>query len=210
MVKKMCKKWTEEEDGYIRDNFTKMTNEEMSEFLDRTTSSIKTRRVTLKLKLSKKERSEKFSRIFSKHGQSKTRLYYVWHSMKNRCLNKNNSRFLYYGGRGVTICEEWLNFVVFNVWAINNGYKDGLEIDRIDNDSDYCPSNSRWVTRKTQMNNYGNNRILDAFGEKKTMSEWSEDSRCEVCYNTLCSRINRGKITHEKAITSPARKNQHA
>lgn len=81
------------------------------------------------------------------HGMSHHRLFNIWQSMKERCLNSNSSRYKDWGGRGITICDEWKNSsIVFFEWALNNGYADNLQIDRIDNDGDYGPSNCRFVT----------------------------------------------------------------
>lgn len=83
------------------------------------------------------------------HGLSNSRIYNVWNCMRQRCSNPKNSHYSAYGGRGISVCPEWQNsFESFYAWAINNGYKDTLEIDRINNDGNYEPSNCRWVTRK--------------------------------------------------------------
>lgn len=88
------------------------------------------------------------------HGKSGTRLHRIWKAMHSRCYNKNFHAYNHYGGRGITICDEWLHdFQAFHDWAIVNGYKDNLSIDRIDNDKGYSPDNCRWVTMEEQNKN---------------------------------------------------------
>lgn len=97
---------------------------------------------------------ESASKRFTKHNFSNTKLYKVWQGMKTRCYNPKFIYYRNYGGRGITICDEWLNnFKNFYNWAINNGYKEGLTIDRINNDGIYEPSNCRWITRAEQNRN---------------------------------------------------------
>lgn len=89
-----------------------------------------------------------------RHGLSRTRLHTIWCHMKTRCKCKTSIAYRYYGGRGVKVCEEWIEcFESFRDWAIKNGYSDTLEIDRIDTNGDYCPSNCRWATKSQQMQN---------------------------------------------------------
>lgn len=90
------------------------------------------------------------------HGLSNTKLGSIWASIKDRTLNLKNVEYINYGGRGITICDEWKNdFMSFYDWSISNGYEEnkGLSIDRIDNDGNYCPENCRWTTKVIQSRN---------------------------------------------------------
>ena len=90
----------------------------------------------------------------TKHGLHKNRLYSIYQNIKKRCYNEHNKDYSRYGGHGIIMCEEWKNdFMLFHNWAIENGYKDNLSIDRINNDGNYEPSNCRWVTMKEQAQN---------------------------------------------------------
>lgn len=87
------------------------------------------------------------------------RLYCIFTGMKSRCYNPNATGYKNYGGRGITICDEWLaDFFAFKDWATSHGYADELTIDRIDNEKGYCPNNCRWVTRADQNRNKRNVR----------------------------------------------------
>jgi hypothetical protein len=78
---------------------------------------------------------------------SKSRLFRIWDNMNRRCSDYKATGWKHYGGRGITVCPEWLDFIPFMNWAMANGYTENLEIDRIDNDGNYEPSNCRWITR---------------------------------------------------------------
>lgn len=133
---------------------------------------------------------------------TETRLYRIWRGMKRRCYTDSATGYKQYGGRGIGVCAEWQDFASFRQWSIENGYSDELTIDRIDNDGNYEPDNCRWVTQKEQANNRSNNSLLTAFGECKTLSEWSEDPRCKVQYIALKMRKMNG-WTSEAAIATP-------
>ena len=103
-------------------------------------------------------KSEKAADAHRTHGGKGTRLYKVWLSMNNRCDNPNCKTYKYYGGRGISICEEWRDFGNFQKWSMENGYdptaKRGVcTIDRIDNNGNYEPTNCRWVSMKVQRQN---------------------------------------------------------
>lgn len=139
-------------------------------------------------------------RINKKHGQANTLLYKVWEGMKQRCNNSSSTSYEDYGGRGIAVCEEWKSFEPFYKWAIENGYKCGLSIDRRDNDSGYCPENCRWVKEKTQCRNRRSNKRFEYSGKSLTLSEWSE--KIGVNRSTLASRIYTYGWSPEKALTT--------
>ena len=99
-------------------------------------------------------RRERLSKASTTHGKRNTRLYSIWNHMKTRCRTKSYHAFRHYGGRGIRVCDEWLNdFQAFYDWAMANGYRDDLSIDRIDSDGNYSPDNCRWSTMAEQNKN---------------------------------------------------------
>lgn len=130
------------------------------------------------------------------HGQSYTRLYTIWIGMKQRCFYKKHKHFKRYGGRGITVCDEWKDsFESFYKWAMENGYSDELTIDRIDVNGNYCPENCRWATYKEQNNNTSSSHFLTYNGETKTVAEWSEI--VGIPKSTIFNRIKRGLPTEK-------------
>lgn len=111
-----------------------------------------------------------------KHGlfRENPALFNVWQTMIGRCENSNRLKYKDYGGRGIKVCEEWHEAKNFVLWALGNGYEKGLQLDRIDNDGDYCPENCRFVTPKENSRNRRNTKRLTIEGETKTVVEWCE------------------------------------
>ena len=111
-----------------------------------------------------------------KHGKTNTRLYEIWRAIKKRCNLITHKYYKDYGGRGIIVCDEWLNdFMNFYYWAINNGYRDDLTIDRIDVNGNYEPNNCRWVTRNVQLKNKRNNVYITYQNKTQTMSDWAKE-----------------------------------
>ena len=111
--------------------------------------------------------------------------------MKSRCYNPKNVVYEIYGKRGITVCDEWKNsFICFKDWALTNGYKSKLTIDRIDYNGNYTPFNCRWATPKEQANNKRNNRYLTLNGITHTAMEWIDILSLKA--STVYSRLERG------------------
>jgi len=109
-----------------------------------------------------------------KHGQSGTKLYAIWVTMRQRCYNANNKDFYNYGEKGIKVCDEWIkDFSEFYRWAMENGYAESLSIDRIDPYGNYEPSNCRWATIQEQANNKKNTIYVEVDGSTYTLTELS-------------------------------------
>lgn len=134
---------------------------------------------------------------------STTRLFWVWHGMMERCSNKKSLSYKHYGGKGIQVCDEWKDSTAFIKWALENGYKDNLTIDRIDSNKNYEPDNCRWVGWKVQANNTSRNHYLTIKGETKTLAQWSEFYG--VPYKYVHKRVSLG-WTYEEAVSRPVRK----
>jgi len=133
------------------------------------------------------------------HGMTHSRLFNIWQSMKQRCYCKTCNVYKYYGNRGIKICNEWLNdFECFYNWAINNGYKENLTIDRIDANKNYEPSNCRWGDMFVQANNKRTNKLITYKGVTNTLANWAR--MYKINQNVLGYRIKNGWDI-EKALT---------
>lgn len=141
--------------------------------------------------------------ISTEQSRIRRRLKKTWENMVARCHNPRKDNFADYGGRGISVCDEWrLSFSAFMQWALASGYDSSLQLDRKDNYRGYCEDNCRWVSRKQNGNNQRTNIRVSAFGETKTLAEWASDERCMVPYGTLCKRLRRGWPVVD-AITKP-------
>lgn len=136
------------------------------------------------------------------HGMTNSKLYIAWCNMKSRCYNTGNIEYNSYGGRGISVCAEWKSsFESFMNWALGSGYKDGLTIDRIDVNGNYCPENCRWSTDAEQRLNTRRNHLLTAHGKTMTIKEWSDLTG--IKYDTIRNRIVLYGWTPEDAVSAP-------
>lgn len=139
-----------------------------------------------------------------KHGMTKEKIYWVWHSMIQRCENKNEKNYRNYGGRGIKVCPEWHDSGVFIEWSLSNGYKQGLTLDRIDSNGNYEPNNCRWVGWDVQANNTCRNHYVEINGIVKTVAQWARENN--IPYKSVYSRTRDLGWSFEKALTTPIRK----
>lgn len=129
------------------------------------------------------------------HGLSGTKIYKVYKSIKKRCLNKKDKRYIDYGGRGIKICKEWeTDFMNFCNWAIENGYEQKLCIDRIDNDGNYCPENCRWTTYEEQNRNKRNNIMVG----NMCLKEWCKKNN--FIYSSVYDYVRRHRLNKNNAV----------
>ncbi len=155
---------------------------------------------------------ERISDSATKHGKSKrscvTDEYKTWCGIISRCENEKKQMYKYYGGSGITIDPAWRNS--FEQFYKDMGPRPSPEhsIDRRNNALGYSKDNCKWSTRKEQCRNRRNSLMVTAFGETKTLIEWTEDERCTVKYATVLKRLSTGWDS-EKAITSRKMKNQY-
>ena len=142
-----------------------------------------------------------------KHGDARNnhiaRLNRIWRLMKNRCRNPNSEAYKNYGGRNVTVCDEWLDYAAFKEWALSHGYRDDLTIDRINNDLGYCPENCRWITREQQQSNKRTNKYYTIGNETHYLNEWARIYG--VSASAMINRMKRGWSAYD-AITTPLKR----
>lgn len=137
------------------------------------------------------------------HGMTNTRLHNIWKNMLERCFNHSHKNYDIYGGRGITVCDEWrTDFNSFAEWSFSHGYDDSLSLDRVNVDGNYSPYNCRWVTQKEQCNNTRRNILVTIGNETKTLKQWAE-YYC-LSYGTIASRVKRGWDPF-RAVTTPVR-----
>ena len=139
-------------------------------------------------------RDELQHKMVTKHGGFGTRLYAIWNSMRQRCNNPHHKAFDNYGGRGITICQEWNDYSVFRDWAISSGYDENAPrgeytLDRIDVDGGYCPENCRWSNMTDQARNRRRTILVQYNGEEIPLSEMAEKSGTNYC--TAWARLRR-------------------
>lgn len=138
-----------------------------------------------------KEHLSEMSKGNITHGMARTHLYRCYHQMLNRCYRTKNDHYHMYGGRGIAVCEEWRSgFEAFRDWAFENGYQEGLSLDRIDVNGDYKPSNCRWINAEDQCHNKRQSRMYEFNGKVQDIAQWAKEYGME--YGTLYSRLKRG------------------
>lgn len=142
------------------------------------------------------------------HGKTHTPLYNVWYGIKQRCYYEKNISYKNYGGRGIRMCQEWLDdFMNFYNWAMNNNYKEGLTIDRIDNNGNYEPHNCRWSTKTQQANNKRNNVNFTYDGKTMSLKAWCR--HLDISYKTCMTRKHRGHSIEECLNLVPLNDKRH-
>lgn len=149
--------------------------------------------------------NEQLAAMRTTHHMTGERLYNIWKGMRQRCCNINNPAYEDYGGRGITICDEWLSdFTVFARWAREAGYSDELSIDRIDVNRGYCPDNCRWADDSIQCNNRRTNRYITIDGRTQTLKEWCVEY--QISYRAALHRINNLGWDALESLTRPIRR----
>lgn len=140
----------------------------------------------------------------TRHGASKrgsiTKLYKVWAAVKQRCTNPKNKAYKNYGGRGIKLCDEWLEYESFEKWAFENGYAEGLQLDRIDNNGSYSPDNCRFVSTLENSHNKRNNVWITIDGKTALAVDWAKEVGVDV--EVIRKRLRKG-WTPKEAVFAP-------
>jgi hypothetical protein len=139
--------------------------------------------------------------VMTKHGLSRTVEYRRWAAMKERCYSKNNKHYKDYGGRGITVCDRWLNHPAVFIADMGLCPK-GFSIDRLDNNLGYSKDNCVWASAKQNANNTRRNLLIEFNGTTKTLSQWAEETGLKR--ESIKGRLNRG-WSIEKALTRKSR-----
>ena len=148
------------------------------------------------------KKADNLRKMSTKHGKYHTRLHDAWGNMKKRCYNTKYYEFDNYGGRGITVCDEWKNsFQAFYDWAMAKGYQDDLTIERINVNGNYEPNNCKWATPKEQSNNKRNNIKITYKGKTQNLKQWAEE--LGLNYKLTHKRIKYLGWTIEKALETP-------
>lgn len=136
-------------------------------------------------------------------GTDWSRLREIHRGIRKRCLNTACKDYPHYGGRGISVCDEWLEFENFYNWAMSHGYNRNLTLDRVNNRKGYYPANCRWVSRKAQANNRTTSKYYKVDGHLKTLAQWSREYG--VSPSTILHRIEDGWSV-EDAVKTPSKK----
>ena len=152
---------------------------------------------------------EKIIQRSIKHQKRYSRLYHIWTGMKSRCYKQYDKRYKNYGGRGITVCDEWQEFLPFYEWAISTGYDKNAKrgectLDRIDVNGNYCPDNCKWSNAKEQANNTTKTIHFEYNGKDYTLSEWSDI--VNISRQTLWARLYVYKWSIEKTLNTPIKR----
>jgi hypothetical protein len=146
-------------------------------------------------------KSRTFREMHYKHGMAGTRLYKIWKGMRRRCSD-NPSHNHHYGDRGIKVCSEWDDFLVFHEWAVNNGYTDEMSIERNDPNGNYCPANCSWIPLKEQMYNTRKTIMVTIDDITKPIGQWADEMG--IKRPTVYGRISRG-MSPKEALLVPVK-----
>lgn len=147
--------------------------------------------------------TERITKMSTLHGEYGTKLNGIWGSMRHRCMTSsvNHKKYKYYAQRGITVDERWSTFPPFKEWAVLNGYKEGLSIERLDNDKGYSPENCVWIPKNLQGRNRRTSLRLTYNGKTQFISEWANE--LGIAHGTIYHRIKYQGWSIEKTLSTP-------